>query len=861
MEFNVGTGRSNPAIVESPGSVPKNMRSSLVSGILLVALSLVYAGDTPAQACPSKVWSTGQIMPADEFVSRLVTIDYDGDDVLDLAGLIQTSPDTLVIWRGLGDGTFSAPTVLLTAPSPASGALGDLATADVNGDGHMDLIVSIWSLLRVYPGNGSGFGTPVELDASYTLRKLVAGNFDSDPAPEVIATATGQARLIIFDNVDGELAETTIVETAPFPGSIASADFDGDGFHDVAVTHGMSTYEGTVELYFGAAGGTFSAPLSLQAGRFSAEVSSADFNGDGHPDLAASSWEDDNITVFLYAGSRQFTSSTLSVDKQQQKSVTAALLLTQDVTGDGIVDVMAAAIHWGNWITTFVGMGDGTFHSPTYLERGDVITTSAVAGDFDLDGDSDVAMAGYKHLTIASGTCASQVDLVLEAPLISTGDEAVFPVAVSGFSSSTQQPYGTITLRNGATDAGTAVLDASGKAVIAVSGLGVGDHTFTAEFSGNADLGAATSAPVVQKVTSATTQTVINTPGTPPVAGTPWRITIAIVGGYTYEWVKLSVDGVVTDRRTAQNIDLDLSPGPHQIFARFSGTIYDPASTSETLNVIAGKATPTLTLTSGAVVKLGQSHALQFSVTGPGGLQPTGMLQLFSGNTLLGSGTVGSVINVTLSPGAHSVRAEYGGDANFNPATLDLTLQTGPNQPLAIEARSLASAIQIAFVLPSGTSAYELNRRPAGTTSWQRLGSWDKTTGLDAFALVRGVVYEYQLEATVDGATMLSNIDGALLFTDDPLIAQATTVKRAHFTEVHDAINVMRTAAGLPAFAFHASFTSDSIIRASHVAALRTALSEACSAMGLSAPTFTHAVSAGTGIRATDMEELRNASR
>ncbi len=815
--------------------------------------------------CPSVIWPQGQQLTTDRWVQQLVALDTNNDGKLDLAGVyVEESSNaySIVVWLGAGDGTFGAPTVLYVA----TGWLPNLATADVNGDGYADLVTTEGSSLLVFRGTGSGFAAPLTTSLSATVQQIHVGNFDADSAPELVASAPSAGYFIVFDNVDGSFVEKTTVNTGLFPQSIVSAELNGDTIHDIAVIKQPGTVPSTIEVYAGGASYTYTHTHSLPVGTYAFELRAADFNGDGLSDLVAANWEEGTAIVYRRSGS-DYTSTTLETDIPRRDG-NARRMLVEDLSGDGIPDLAVAAEN-GGYLTTFTGVGDGTFRSPSYAFGVDYFDTlqfsSMATGDFDGDGDLDLAGGGLSTLTIASATCATHVQLTPHSPMISAGQTAKLHINVSGFGTTTSQPYGTITLHHGDVVAGTSPVDATGYATISVSGLTNG-AAFTAEFSGNSDVPPATSEMVAVSVTNLTTQTTINTPPTPPVYGTDWPVTVAVTGANyegTTEYILLKVDGVATRYFTGQTINLRLSPGQHTIVAEFEGSYLRPPSTSETLLVTAVKASPTVTLVSGATtVRAGQTHSLAFSVNGPAGM--TGTLSLFEGNTLLTSGPVGGTgaanLQTTLARGSHNVRAVYSGDANFNSATLDFTLHVVPDTPLWIDARALASNVQIVYVLPEGASVSQLYRRE-GAGAWAPV-AFDPDSGIDPAVLQRGVVYEYYLAVNLSGGgVQTSNIDGALLFTDDPLVVLATTVKRAHFTELRDAINLMRTAAGLPAFEFDAAFTNDSIIRASHMTGLRTAVSEARSALGMSAATFTHAIAAGAIIRATDIEELRNASR
>jgi hypothetical protein len=124
----------------------------------------------------------------------------------------------------------------------------------------------------------------------------------------------------------------------------------------------------------------------------------------------------------------------------------------------------------------------------------------------------------------------------------------------------------------------------------------------------------------------------------------------------------------------------------------------------------------------------------------------------------------------------------------------------------------------------------------------------------------RGVLYDYRLTVIASGVTQTSNVDSAMLFTDDPVTSGTTAVKRTHFDELRMAINAQRAVAGLAPFNFDATY-SGTLIRASHLASMRTALTEARHALGMAAPVFTDSASASTPIRAAHIRELRDQSR
>jgi len=99
-------------------------------------------------------------------------------------------------------------------------------------------------------------------------------------------------------------------------------------------------------------------------------------------------------------------------------------------------------------------------------------------------------------------------------------------------------------------------------------------------------------------------------------------------------------------------------------------------------------------------------------------------------------------------------------------------------------------------------------------------------------------------------------------FTDDPLVAGSTAIKRIHILELRSRIDLVRATKALAAFTWtDPTLTSGStVIKALHITNLRTALAQAYAAAGLTAPVYTDpGPTVGTSIRAIDIRELRSA--
>lgn len=250
-----------------------------------------------------------------------------------LADLVVTGRDAGIVRVLIADGTgaFDAGDAYPVGQRPRR-----LILSDLDADGAADIIVVIENCfgafnapdaycepgaLAVLAGEGDGTFAPSE---SYDLgiylpREPVVGDFDGDGSLDVVViaqdcypesyggpssecTEPGRSALLRGDGAGG-LAEPELVLTDPWTSAGAAADFDADGLLDVVVI-GATIYDdpvqGEVRVLLNLGDGTFAAPIALgQIGNNAFDVAVADFNADGAPDIAATSYETQELAVWL----------------------------------------------------------------------------------------------------------------------------------------------------------------------------------------------------------------------------------------------------------------------------------------------------------------------------------------------------------------------------------------------------------------------------------------------------------------------------------------------------------------------------------------------------------------------------------
>src|SRR5262249_53313861 len=129
-------------------------------------------------------FDVGETYPGATIATRIVTGDFDGDGIVDLAEIGITTGVTLLL--GNGNGTFTPGSLPLDTQAAS------IEAADFDGDGRSDLVVSLnfEDTLAVYPSNGDGtFGDPVSVSL-VNLGTLAVGGVNGDGKPDIVAATT-----------------------------------------------------------------------------------------------------------------------------------------------------------------------------------------------------------------------------------------------------------------------------------------------------------------------------------------------------------------------------------------------------------------------------------------------------------------------------------------------------------------------------------------------------------------------------------------------------------------------------------------------------------------------------------------------
>lgn len=317
----------------------------------------------------------------------LVASDVTGDGFVDLLAADDTG-NRIVVLANDGRGGFAVAGEVPSGPSP-----GGLAAAEFDADGHPDLAVANHETDRItlLRGDGSGGfapapGSPLSLGVRPHVHSVATADLDEDGhADLVVDDREAEGLRLLFGRGDGtfEDAGTVGMGGDPYRG-MAIADLDADGRLDLATPN-----EREVGLRLGLGNRDFAdlsvidvsplAPFALAVG---------DVDGDGAADLGLGSGDDAEIALLLGDGTGVFTVAPGSPYEAGPgaKSMTAA-----DLDGDGRDDLVVAS--WGSRDLTLLFGGSGSLRSHS-VESGENPWVP-LAADFDGDGRPDLAAANY----------------------------------------------------------------------------------------------------------------------------------------------------------------------------------------------------------------------------------------------------------------------------------------------------------------------------------------------------------------------------------------------------------------------------------------------------------------------------------
>jgi hypothetical protein len=425
------------------------------STLLLLGGLVLLAGTAHAQA---PLFSPVVTYPAGNAPRNLVVGDVNNDGKIDVLTANQNGSAVGVL-LGMGNGTFQTVTTYSTG---AASNPSDIAVADVNGDGRLDLLTANYgsNSAGVLLGNGNGtFQAAVAFATGATGGApvgIAVTDITGDGKLDLITANSFGYNISVFAGTGTGTFQTPVnyaLGPTAVPLDVTVADLNADGRPEVLVASAGSN---TVTVLTGLGGGNFQPgpyPVGLGASFTPFGVAAGDVTGDGRPDVVTANSGNSTVSVLLNQGTSFGTATSF------QNSGAPASIAVADLNQDGQADLITA--NPGDpAIAVLLGNGNGTFQPfSKYLANTGNQPSGLVVADVNGDGKPDVLTANV------GGTIGVLLNATATIPLAS---QAALPGASATLHPNPTADHATLALAGlpaSVAQVQATLLDATGRAV------------------------------------------------------------------------------------------------------------------------------------------------------------------------------------------------------------------------------------------------------------------------------------------------------------------------------------------------------------------------------------------------------------
>ncbi|MBX2964143.1 MAG: VCBS repeat-containing protein [Cyclobacteriaceae bacterium] len=327
---------------------------------------------------------------------------------------------------------------------------------DIDGDGLLD-VATVNGILRKNISTGS----TIEIDANVTFggggSNIAFADFNQNGKMDLAHPSNGSNQLILKENRTRKgpftagtfpsLSPNIILGKPSTNGGIVTADFDRDGWPDIAVTNpgvaSMSVYHNQQQPRITAA--SF-ARTDIAVGTNPSRIYTGDFDNDGRQDLLLYHGAGASSTLIILLHNQSTPGNIVfnRIDLTNPSAVTTAHIA--DVDGDGRVDILTAS-ETGNRFSIFKNIyTSGALAATSFASPFNTTVTAPraiVTADLNVDGKPEIVITRTGFLEIYQNLIPTTAISITTQPIatvnVCEGGSASFTTAATGTTNITYQ--------------------------------------------------------------------------------------------------------------------------------------------------------------------------------------------------------------------------------------------------------------------------------------------------------------------------------------------------------------------------------------------------------------------------------------
>jgi len=333
-------GRHRAAFTMPDKRVGSSSKTAYVSDVALQdingdgRLDVVVAGksgvivhfSTPA----SSAFSIRRTVVTTTFFEYLTFGDYDEDGDIDIVAGSWRGGFNVMLYKNNGRSGFDSGAAIASSVSFLH--VNGLASADINGDGHLDLVLTLIGQnggIDIYGNDGRGnFALQRHIDSARPHWNVAVGDLNGDNRPDIVLSKKQGSS--VFHRNTGGWGFGPAVSFGDVGSSVALGDVNNDGRTDIV----LGVKSGNNRWYLNDGQGRFNTITEIEGNHATGDVALGDMDGDGDLDLVEGVIRGQYALIYTNNGEGDFAKAAVSTTP-----VFTRTLALGDVDNDGDLDI------------------------------------------------------------------------------------------------------------------------------------------------------------------------------------------------------------------------------------------------------------------------------------------------------------------------------------------------------------------------------------------------------------------------------------------------------------------------------------------------------------------------------------------